>query len=141
MPETLDRAAHGFIVRNMTGEPPKDPFAMFRDMVTQWENAANELGNKVMATPEAVQAMQMGTATTLKMKEATADAMAKALGAANMPTKADVEAIGERLVAVEAQLARIEALLTGRADTVPVMPVPRPKRTKTPPSKQASKSK
>ncbi len=125
----------------MTGEPPKDPFAMFRDMVTQWETAANELGNKVMATPEAVQAMQMGTATTLKMKEATADAMAKALSAANMPSKADIEAIGERLVAVEAQLARIEALLTGRSETLATVPVARPKRTKIPPAKAANKAK
>jgi hypothetical protein len=141
MPETLDRAAYAFIVRSMTGETPKDPFTAFRDMVTQWETTANEWGNKMMSTPEAVQAMQMGTATTLKVKEATADAMAKALAAAHMPSKADVEAIGERLVAVEAQLARIEALLTGRADTVASVPVPRPKRTKTPPAKAAAKAK
>ena len=141
MPETLDRAVYAFIVRIMIGEPPKDPFAAFRDMVTQWENTANEWGNKMMSTPEAVQAMQMGTATTLKVKEATADTMAKALAAANMPSKADVEAIGERLVAVEAQLARIEALLTGRADSVAAVPVPRPKRTKTPPAKAVTKAK
>jgi hypothetical protein len=125
----------------MTGEPPKDPFAMFRDMVTQWENTANEWGNKVMATPEAVQAMQMGTATTLKVREATADAMAKALEAANMPSKADVEAIGARLVAIEAQLARLEAVLTGRNEVATAVPVPRPKRTKTPPAKAATKAK
>ncbi len=141
MPETLDRAPRAFIVGNMTGETPKDPFTAFRDMVTQWETTANEWGNKMMSTPEAVQAMQMGTATTLKVKEATADTMAKALSAANMPSKADVEAIGERLLAVEAQLARIEALLTGRADSVAAVPVPRPKRTKTPPAKAVAKAK
>jgi hypothetical protein len=141
MPETLDRTPRVFIVRRMTGEPPKDPFTAFRDMVTQWETTANEWGNKMMSTPEAVQAMQMGTATTLKVKEATADTMAKALAAANMPSKADVLAIGERLLAVEAQLARIEALLTGRADTVAAVPVPRPKRTKMPPAKAAAKAK
>jgi hypothetical protein len=135
MVETLDARVRNANVPFMESIPPKDPFTMFRDMVTQWENAANDWGNKVMATPEAVQAMQMGTAASLKMQEATNEGMAKALAAANMPSKADVEALGTRLVAVEAQLSRIEAMLTGSTASVSAMPAPRPKRTRTPPVK------
>jgi hypothetical protein len=135
MVETLDARVRNANVLLMENTPPKDPFTMFRDMVTQWENAANDWGNKVMATPEAVQAMQMGTAASLKMQEATNESMAKALAAANMPSKADVEALGTRLVAVEAQLSRIEAMLTGSTASGTAMPAPRPKRTRMPPAK------
>ncbi len=113
---------------------PADPFAFFREMVNQWEKTTNEWGNRVMATPEAAQAMQIGTATTLKAKQSAQEAMAKALDAANMPSKADVEAIGARLLAVEAQLARIEALLGG-SKPPSVAAAPAPRRTRKPPPK------
>ena len=119
----------------MEKQTPPDPFALFRDMVTQWENSVNEWGNKAMATPEAVQAMQMGTAASLKIQSATNDAMAKALSAANMPSKADVEALGARLVNIEAQLMRIEARLSGHGDAMVSAPVVRPARTRKPPAK------
>lgn len=112
---------------------PADPFAFFREMVNQWEKTTNEWGNRVMSTPEAAQAMQVGTATTLKAKQATHEAMAKALDAANMPSKGDIEALGTRLFAVEAQLSRIEALLSGPA--TPSARTPAPKRTRKPPPK------
>jgi hypothetical protein len=119
----------------MSKTPAADPFTFFREMVSQWENTTNEWGNKLMATPEAAKAMQMGTATTLKVQQATHETMAKALAAANMPSKADVEAIGVRLLAVETQLIRIEALLTGKADTKPAASGPALKRTRKPPPK------
>jgi hypothetical protein len=115
---------------------PADPFAFFREMVTQWESTTNEWGNKLMSTPEAAQAMQVGTATALKVQQSTHEAMAKALAAANMPSKTDVEALGTRLVSVEAQLARIEALLSGNASVPTTQPrAPAPKRTRKPPPK------
>lgn len=114
---------------------PADPFAFFREMVNQWEKTTNEWGNRVMSTPEAAQAMQVGTATALKAQQSTHEAMAKALSAANMPSKADVEALGTRLVAVEAQLNRIEALLGGSRPPAPTVPKPAPRRTRTPPPK------
>ncbi len=119
----------------MAGEAPPDPFAFFRDMVSQWEKVANDVGTQIAARPEFAQGMQGATAAGLKVQQAANEAMAKGLAAANMPSKGDVDALAARLTAIEAQLARIEATLNG-APKVEAAPPPRPKRTKQPPPKQ-----
>jgi hypothetical protein len=93
-----------------------DPMNMFRDVVNQWEKLANEYGSQFLARPEAAQAMHSVTAAGLQVQNAVQDAMSKVLAAANMPSKAEIETLGQRLTAVEASLARIEAALsTGNA--------------------------
>jgi hypothetical protein len=42
----------------MAGETPTDPFAMFRQMVNQWEKMANDLGSKTLSTSEFAQGIQ-----------------------------------------------------------------------------------
>ena len=118
--------------RAMTTPTPTDPMAMFRDVVNQWEKLANEYGGQLLARPEAAQLMQGATSAGLQIQSGIQDAMAKVLTAANMPSKADIEALTGRLAAVEASLARIEATLaTGdRASSTPN--VPRPTRGRKP---------
>ena len=120
----------------MTGESPKgtpkDPFAMFRDMVGQWEKMTNDYGAKAFSTPEAAQAMQGMTAMSLQVQQAVHDGMTKVLAAANMPSREDFAALGERVARMEAQLSRIETAL----GAVPERAAPKPKRTKQPPPKQ-----
>jgi hypothetical protein len=108
---------------------PNDPMAMFRDAVTNWEKMANEWGGQFMGRPETAQAMHQATGLALKAQQGAHEAMAKLLSAANMPSKADVEALGTRIAAVEATLARIEAHLSGTGSTAST---PKPKRTRTP---------
>ncbi|MBA3897451.1 MAG: hypothetical protein H0X36_10040 [Sphingomonadaceae bacterium] len=109
-----------------------DPAALFRTMLGQWEKMANDYGAEFLKRPEAAQAMHGATNATLQAQQAMQEVMAKALAAAHMPSKADIEAISARLGAVEASLARIEAKLgSGEAAT----PAARPKRTRTPPPK------
>jgi uncharacterized small protein (DUF1192 family) len=108
---------------------PTDPMAMFRDAVTNWEKMANEWGGQFMGRPETAQAMHQATGLALKAQQGAHEAMAKLLAAANMPSKADVEALGTRIAAVEATLARIEAHLNGTGATTAA---PKPKRTRTP---------
>lgn len=115
----------------MTGEPPKDPFAMFRDMVGQWEKMTNEYGAKALGTPEAAQAMQGITAVSLQVQQAVHEGMTKVLAAANMPSREDFSALGERVARMEAQLSRIEAAL----GAAPARSAPKPRRTKQPPAK------
>ncbi len=91
---------------------PTDPLNMFRDVVNQWEKLANEYGSQFLARPEAAQVMHSATAAGLQVQNAVQDAMAKVLAAANMPSKAEIETLGQRMTAVEASLARIEAALT-----------------------------
>jgi len=121
----------------MSDKPSKDPMEMFRRMVSQWETMANEFGSKIVGSSEFARAMQGSTAMTLKIQKATQDAMAKALAAANMPSKVEVETLGERLSAIEAQLARIEAALPKAGSTTSAAAKPKPRRTRKPAAKPA----
>jgi hypothetical protein len=108
---------------------PTDPMAIFRDAVTQWEKMANDFGGQFMGRPETAQAMHQATGLALKAQQGAHEAMAKLLSAANLPSKADVEAIGARMAAIEGSLARIEAALATSGERVSAQ---KPKRTRTP---------
>ena len=104
--------------------------AMFRDAVTQWEKMANDFGGQVMGRPETAQAMHQATGLALKAQQGAHEAMAKLLSAANMPSKADIEALAARMAAIEASLARIETAIAAPATAASA--APKPKRTRTP---------
>lgn len=106
--------------------------AFFRQMVSQWEKMANDYGGKIASSSEFAQGMHGMTTASLTVQQAVNDATAKALAAANMPSRGDLAALGERLGAIEAQLIRIEALLS-RGDGAPS--APGPKRTRQPPAR------
>lgn len=109
--------------------PPLDPMAMFRDMVGQWEKFANDYGSQVLQRPEAARAMQGATAAGMKAQGLVQESMARVLAGANIPSKADIEALSARLAAVEASLARIEAAVVPQ----PAVPArPKPSRTRKP---------
>ncbi|CAM3136870.1 Poly(3-hydroxyalkanoate) polymerase subunit PhaE [Sphingomonas antarctica] len=110
----------------MSSTPPFDPLGLMRGWVAEWEKVANKHGAEMLAKPEVAQAMQGMTAATMQAQAATQDMMAKALAAANLPSKTDFEAMAQRLSAIEASLARIEG------NAAPVMPRPTPKRTRKP---------
>ena len=116
----------------MTTGPSADPFAFFREALNQWEKSANALGTQILGSDKAVEMMHKGTAASLQAQNAMKDGMSKALSAANMPSKADIETLSARLGAVESSLARIETILTGTA-MVAKAEAPKPKRTRTAP--------
>ena len=111
---------------------PTDPMTMFRDVVNQWEKLANEYGSQFLARPEAAQAMHSVTSAGLQVQNAVQDAMAKVLTAANMPSKSEIETLGQRLTAVEASLMRIEAALAGGQHAAQQSDKQRPTRGKKP---------
>jgi hypothetical protein len=115
-------------------DTPNDPMAFFRQMVSQWEKVANELGGKVASSSEFAQGMQGMTTASLTVQQAVSEATGKALTAANMPTRADMVMLGERLGAVEARLIRIEELLIQQATGATPTAIG-PKRTRKPPPK------
>ena len=106
--------------------------AMMRSALDQWEKLANEYGGQFLQRPETAKAMQSMTAGYLQMQKMMQDAMGKALAAANLPSRMDVEALSERLGAIEASLARIEG---GGKATPTSTALPRPPRTRKPPSR------
>lgn len=117
----------------MSDTPDFDPFGMARGWMSQWEKLVNEHGTELLAKPEAAQAMQAMTGAAMQMQAASQETSAKLLAAANLPSRADFEALGARLGAIEATLARIEQSLRVVApDAAP--PRPQPARTRKPPS-------
>lgn len=120
----------------MSETPDLDPFALARSWMAQWEKAVNDHGTELLAKPEAAQAMQALTGAALQAQAVSNEATARMLAAANMPSRADVEALGVRLAAVEASLSRIEAML--RESVSGAVPQrPSPPRTRKPPSRDA----
>lgn len=105
--------------------------ALTRQWMAQWEKAVNEHGAELLGRPEAAQAMQALSSAALKLQAASNEATGKMLAAANMPSRADVDALGQRLAAIEATLARIEARLSA-GDEAPSRPAVR--RTRKPPA-------
>ena len=113
-----------------------DPFGLARGWMSQWEKLVNEHGTELLAKPEAARAMQAMSGTAMQIQAASQDASAKLLAAANLPSRADFEALGARLGAIETTLARIEQSLRQVAPgTVPSRPAIA--RTRKPPSQSS----
>lgn len=118
---------------------PTDPAALFRDLLGQWETAANQFGQEVLKSGEAARAMGAATTASAKGQDATREAMGKALTVFNLPSRAEVVALAEQVSRVEERLSRIESLLIKLAGETPA-PGPvrdRPARTRRPPEAPA----
>jgi hypothetical protein len=127
-------------------DKPADPMALWRDMLSQWETNVNALANKTMASDEYSSSMHGAMGGMLKLQDTMKQFMATYLASANLPSRAEVLAIAERIGGVEARLDRMNALLERIADaprgdavsttTLPAAPParPRPPRTKSPPA-------
>ena len=117
----------------MSETPNLDPFGLARGWMSQWEKLVNQHGTELLAKPETAQAMQAMTGAAVQLQAASQEASGKMLAAANLPSRADFEALGARLGAIEAALARIEQSLRSVApDTTP--PRPPVARTRKPPA-------
>ena len=121
-----------------TPDPLLDPMALWRDAVAQWEKGVNEVVGQSLGTSEFAQGMHGAMGTSLSAQKTFADLMGRYLTALNLPTRADVAALGERMSAIEARLIRMNTLLEHLVDpvaaglsTTTVVKVP---RTKRPPS-------
>ncbi|HEY0615144.1 MAG TPA: poly(R)-hydroxyalkanoic acid synthase subunit PhaE [Candidatus Elarobacter sp.] len=123
----------------MADTPQKDPFAVWRELVAQWEKNVNSAANTAMASDEYSSSMHGALGMTMKMQETMRDLMAAYLANANLPSRSEVLALAERLGGIEARLDAMTALLERIAEaggTKPDAPSrgPRPPRTKAPPS-------
>lgn len=115
---------------------PFDPFALWRDMLSKWETGVNDLANRNMASPEFSQFMNQAMGMSVRMQHALGEMMGKYLTTMNMPTRADLVVIGERLQSIEDQLARLAAVVE-RASVgarVAIKAHAGPPRTKRPPA-------
>ena len=95
-----------------TETPTPDPSAIWRDWMTQSERQWNEFFNEMMGTEEFSQSMGRNLDVFLHFQKTMSEAMGPYLTAMNVPTRTDVLALGDRLLAMENRLAAIEAHLS-----------------------------
>jgi hypothetical protein len=116
-----------------------DPVALWQNMIGEMEKGFNAFANQAMASPQFSKAVnQMGGATAGAQKQ-LGELMEKYLVAMNMPSRAQMVGMAERLQSIEGQLNEIKAMLHqmqggGAATSSGYSRTPRPPRTKRPPS-------
>ena len=95
----------------------KDPAALWREMLGQWEKGVNAMATQVMTTGEFSRDLNRVMGVTLRMQKATQELLGRYFDALNLPTKDDLRAIGERLQAVEEQIGRVVEAVERMAGT------------------------
>lgn len=119
---------------------PFDPFelwsgARWQEMVQKWEQEINGWSGKLTESEQFGAMMGQMTKVQLVAQRAFAEQMESLLRNLNLPSKAQVEALSERLDAIEDSVDRVrlavEALAT-KTEATP--PPPEPRRTRKPPA-------
>ena len=123
-----------------------DPFeiwsgAKWQEMVQKWEHEINDWSGKVTENEQFGAMMGQLTKVQIVAQNAFAEQMETLLRNLNLPSKAQVDALSERLDAIEDSIERVrlavEALATKTAAT---QAPPEPKRTRKPPAGDASRA-
>ena len=124
-----------------------DPFAAWREWLSNSERQWNEFMNDAMATEEFSRSMGQFMDVYLNMQKSMSEGMGRYFTALNVPSRSDVLSLGERLTVIERQLASISMRLDalGVADAksparssepAASAPATKPPRTKKPPVKK-----
>jgi polyhydroxyalkanoate synthesis regulator phasin len=109
---------------------PSAPKKTWVGSVQKVEHAINRHSKKITGTERFSALMNQGSKLKLVIKQAVAEQMGNYLRTMNMPTKTQVDGIGERLDALEESLERLQRMLP-RAQGE--RPRPEPKRSRKPP--------
>ncbi|MGH8675725.1 MAG: hypothetical protein ACREVG_15620 [Burkholderiales bacterium] len=119
----------------MANANPTDPFGMWRDLIAQWENSVNALGNQAMGSDDFGRSMSQVSSLSLAMQQMMSDMMGRAQAAANLPTRTDIVGLSERLRVIEETLNRVAAVVDRLAETDHAQRAAagRPPRTRKPP--------
>jgi polyhydroxyalkanoic acid synthase PhaR subunit len=113
-----------------------DPFAMWRDWVSQSERQWNAFLNNAMSTDEFSESMGRMMDVYLGMQKNMNETMGRYFSALNIPSRNDILSLGDRLGAIEDRLTSIESALGGLKATKAAAgeepATPRPPRTRKP---------
>jgi hypothetical protein len=127
-----------------SGEAPmadksNDPVALWQNMIGEMEKGFNAFANKAMESPEFSKVVNQVGGVSAGAQKQLGDMMEKYLVGMNLPSRAQMISMAERLQSIEGQLNEIKALLhqvhsnTG-APEGGYPAAPKPPRTKRPPS-------
>lgn len=117
-------------------EKPFDPLTAWQDAVRKWEIDVNEWSSRFTETEQFGSIIGQATKMNLVAQKALGDRMEATLQALNLPSKAQLEAIAERLDAIEDTLTRIRVHIEAGSKTT-ATPAAKPRRTRKPPAKRA----
>src|SRR4051794_30100411 len=111
-----------------------DPVAMWQNMIGEMEKGFNAFAGQAMASPEFSKVMNQVGSVGAGAQKQLGELMEKYLTSMNLPSRAMMIGLGERLQSIESQLNEIKALLdqahnsSGAAATPPAPNPPRPRR-------------
>jgi hypothetical protein len=127
-----------------SGEAPmadksNDPVAMWQNMIGEMEKGFNAFANKAMESPEFSKVVNQVGGVSAGAQKQLGDMMEKYLVGMNLPSRAQMVGMAERLQSIEGQLNEIKALLlqvnqNSGAPNSGYPAAPKPPRTKRPPS-------
>src|SRR4051794_4123715 len=114
-----------------------DPAAIWRNMIGQMEQGFNSLAGEAMASPEFSKVVNQFGGVSAGAQQQFGSLMEKYLVAMNLPSRAQMVSLAERLQSIEGQLNEIKAMLhqaqTNSGASEGYSGTPRPPRTKRPP--------
>jgi hypothetical protein len=118
-----------------------DPVALWHTMIGEMEKGFNAFANQAMTSPEFSKAMNQAGGATAGTQKQFGDLMEKYLLNMNLPSRAQMIGMAERLQNIENQLSEIKVMLqqmnAGNASSA-YSAAPRPPRTKRPPEPAAA---
>ena len=125
---------------NETSAP--DYTEAWRQWASQSERQWNEFFNQMMSTEEFSQGLGRNLDVFLHFQKTMNEAMGSFFTAMNVPTRTDVLALGDRLLAIENRLAALEAQVSMALASSPTGGAAanqaKPKRTRKPPAQPGS---
>ena len=120
-----------------------DPAEVWRTMIGEMEKGFNSFANQAMTSPEFSKAMNQVGGVTAGAQKQLGELMEKYLLAMNLPSRAQMVGMAERLQSIEGQLNEIKAMLHqvhhNSLSQDGGLGTQRPPRTKTPPPEGGQK--
>jgi hypothetical protein len=118
-----------------------DALALWQQMIGEMEKGFNAFANKTMTSPEFSKVMNQAGGVTAGAQKQFGELIEKYLVSMNLPSRAQMVGVAERLQTIEAQLNEIRAMLSRISGEAGVPPdgsagAPRPPRSKRPPAAQ-----
>lgn len=118
-----------------------DPFDLLRGLGARLEKGLEEVANRGVKSDGFAQTVQKAMGASLTAKKITDELQNRLLAALNMPSRADILALGERLQMVEDRIialaSSLDRLAGERLPMRTVLPLPAPPRTRKPPAQPA----
>jgi|SRR5580692_7507792 SMC interacting uncharacterized protein involved in chromosome segregation len=113
-----------------------DPVAIWQNMIGEMEKGFNAFANRAMESPEFSKMVNQVGGVTAGAHKQLGDLMEKYLVGMNLPSRAQMANLAERLQSIEGQLNEIKALLQLNNPAAPgggYPAAPKPPRTRRPP--------